>query len=172
MTREHFISNLSYWNSHVILLWEALENTSGDVIELGVGGGSTERLHEYCKSKGRKLFSYESSLEYYQEFEKFRTDQHEITYVGNNWEPMIERHREQIGVLFSDEAPGEMRKYNISMFAQTAQIIVAHDTEKGSDHGYKFSLLRPLFKYSINHEFQGAGTTAFSNFVDVNKWNV
>lgn len=168
----HFISNLSHWNSYLPLLYHALEATDGDVIELGMGDGSTLKLHEYCKVKGRKLYSYESNLEWYRKFEEFRTNEHSIQYIGGNWQPMIENHRQQVGVLFSDEAPGEMRKYNISMFCNIAQVVVAHDTELGSDHGYKFSLVEPLFKYKKRYEFEGADACAFSNFINVTKWDV
>lgn len=175
MTKEQFTSNLSHWNSYLPLLWMALENTTGDVIEAGMGNGSTHKLHDYCQVKLRDLSSYESDLEWYRKFEDFRTGYisgaiHRIEYVGNNWEIMIERHREPIGVLFSDEAPGEMRKYNISMFCNTAQVIIAHDAEPSNDGGYKYSLLKPLFKYTKLHEFPGASTAAFSNFIDVSQW--
>lgn len=172
MSREHFISNLSHWNSYLPLLWEALENTSGDVVELGMGDGSTAKLHDYCFRNGRKLSSYDSNLEWYRRFEKYRSVDHAVEYVGDNWQVMIERHRKPIGVLFSDEAPGEMRKYNISMFCNLAQVVVAHDTELSNDHGYKFSLVEPLFKYKKRFEFQGADACAFSNFIDVSKWSV
>lgn len=171
MTREQFTSNLSHWNSYLPMLYEALVNTTGDVVELGIGPGSTQKLHDYCHNFNSLLWSYESNLEWYRKFEHLRSDWHQIDYVGNNWEPMIERHREPIGVLFSDEAPGEMRKYNISMFCNTAQVIIAHDAEPSNDGGYKFSLLKPLFKYTKLHEFPGASTAAFSNFIDVSKWN-
>jgi hypothetical protein len=183
MNREQFISNLTGWNSYLPLLWEALEATQGDVIELGVGEGSTIKLHEYCQLKQRNLYSYESNLEWYKKFEDYIINiddyaVHEIEYVNNNWEIL---HNEQcrlsrintdrkIGVLFSDEAPGEMRKYNISMFCNTAQIIVAHDSEKSSDHGYKFSLVKPLFKYVKEYEYEGVGAIALSNFIDVTNW--
>lgn len=170
MTREHFISNLSHWNSYLPLLFHALENTVGDVIECGMGDGSTEKLHDYCKENGRLLFSYESDLEWYRKFERFRTQRHVIDYVGHNWEVMMEKHREPIGVLFSDEAPGHQRKYNISMYATLAQVVIAHDADESTDHGYKFSWIKPLFKYYKIHEYPGASTAAFSNFIDVSLW--
>lgn len=170
MTKERFISDLSHWNSYLPLLWMALENTSGPVLELGMGDGSTEKLHEYCKVNARALYSYESDLEWFRKFERFRTQRHSVEYVGHNWQIMIEAHREPVGVLFSDEAPGEMRKYNVSMFCNLAQVIVVHDSEPANDHGYKFSLIRPLFKYAKDFEYPGANATAFSNFIDVSKW--
>ena len=172
MTREHFISDLSHWNSYLPLLWKAIEGTFGDIVEAGIGDGSTLKLHDYCFTSGRKLFSYESNMEWYRKFEHLNTSYHRVEYTGGNWEPMIEKHREPISVYFSDEAPGEMRKYNIAMFAQTAKIIIAHDAEPTNDGGYKYSLLKPLFKYTKLHEFPGASTAAFSNFVDVSKWEI
>jgi hypothetical protein len=172
MTKEQFTSDLSHWNSYLPLLWHALENTSGDVIELGMGDGSTEKLHEYCKHNARPLTSYESDKQWFQKFERFRTERHKIEWVGHNWEILYEAHREPIGVLFSDEAPGHMRKYNVSMFSLLAQVIIAHDAEESNDHGYRFSWVKPLFKYYKLHEFKGASTAAFSNFIDVSKWEI
>lgn len=177
MTRDQFISDLSHWNSYLPMLWLALEATDfrdipSSVVELGVGDGSTRKLHDYCYDRGRFLYSYESNLEWYRKFEDMRSGVHHIEYVGNNWEVMVAKHRDPIGVLFSDEAPGEMRKYNIAMFCNTAQVIIAHDAEPSNDGGYKYSLLKPLFKYHKMHEFPGASTAAFSNFIDVSKWTI
>lgn len=185
MTKDNFTLNLSHWNSYLPLLWMALENTSGDVIELGMGDGSTEKLHSYCQLKQRNLYSYESSLDWYKKFDEFIVNNenwaiHEMVYVGNNWDALHEDQQRiskinpdrKIGVLFSDEAPGEMRKYNVSMFCNTAQVIVVHDSEPSNDHGYKFSLVAPLFKYRKDFEYPGANATAFSNFIDVSKWAV
>lgn len=172
MTCENFISDLSHWNSYLQLLYKALESTEGDVIELGMGDGSTRKLHEYCNDKSRRLFSYESNVDWYYKFETYRSKNHYIDYVGTNWEAFLEKHREPIGVLFSDEAPGSMRKYNISMYATLAQVVIAHDAEPSNDHGYKFSWIKPLFKYYKLHEFPRASTAAFSNFIDVSLWGV
>lgn len=175
MTHEQFISNLSHWNSYLPMLWEALQNTDGDVVELGMGDGSTKKLNDYIYENGktdRMLFSYESDITYYRKFENLRSTLHHIEYVGTNWEVFQERHREPIGVLFSDEAPGEMRKYNISMYATLAKVIVVHDADESTDHGYRLSWVKPLFKYHALHEFPGASTAVFSNFIDVSTWKV
>jgi hypothetical protein len=190
LNQEQFISNLSYWNSYLPLLWLALENTQGDVIELGVGDGSTQKLRDYCSEYKRSLFSYESNKEWYGKFAfqgcdwpdfhiNARSAWCNLKYVGNNWDQLHEHwahlqylasNTRKLGVLFSDESPGEMRKYNISMFCNTAQIVVVHDSEQGNDHGYKLSLVAPLFKYRKDFEYPGASATAFSNFIDVSKW--
>lgn len=167
MTREWFIQDMTGWSSYLPLLWKALEETEGEVIELGMGNISTPRLHEVCKD--RKVYSYDSDIEWYRKFEYLRNAKHSIEYTQDWLEP-IQRHRYTVGVLFSDEAPGFIRKYNIAMFAQNAKIIVFHDSELKSDHGYLFSLVRPLFKYVKEYEFEGVGATAVSNFIDVSLW--
>lgn len=173
MTREQFTSNLSHWNSFLPLLWLALENTEDDVIELGIGDGSSRKLHEYCTEKLRWLRSYESNIDWYRRFENLRSTCHHVEYVGENWQVLHEKEFEKkIGVVFSDEAPGHMRKYNISMFCNTAHVIIAHDADESTDHGYKYSLIKPLFKYHKLHEYPGASTIALSNFIDVNSWEI
>jgi hypothetical protein len=172
MTKQQFIEGMDSWSSHLPLLWEALEATQGEVIELGIGFGSTPKLHEYCKEKKRSLFSYENNIEWYRKFEHLRTSTHAIEFTQNWMEP-IERHRYSVGLVFSDESPGEIRKYNIAMFCNTAQIIVAHDSEKENRVGYRYDLVTPLFKYHVNvSHIPGPDAAAFSNFVDVTKWSV
>lgn len=168
MIRTDFVNNLSHWNSYWPILWESLEATTGPVLEFGMGDGSTQKLHDYCQWKGRSLFSYDYNSEWANKYMHLNDSNHKLEYV-QDWDNVIEKHRGEIGVLFSDESPGHQRKNNIAMFSQTAQIIVAHDTEPSSDHGYRISLVRPLFKYIKHHEFPGASSTAFSNFIDISK---
>ena len=156
MSKDWFLSDLGAWNSYLPLLWEAVEATNGDVIELGMGEGSTKKLHTVCVD--RNLYSYDNNIEWYRKFEYLRTKNHFIEFT-NNWMEPIERHRGKIGVLFSDESPGEIRKYNIAMFCNTAQVIVAHDAEPESNVGYRYDLVAPLFKYHVHLESK-TGTDA------------
>ena len=170
MTKDEFLIGMEPWSSHLPILWEALNATEGEVIELGMGDGSTPKLDIACY--GRQLFSYENNLEWYRKYEKYRSETHAIEFTQNWMEP-IERHRYSIGVLFSDEAPGEYRKYNIAMFCNTAKVIVAHDAEPEAAGGYRYDLVEPLFRYKKRFEHpSGIDTAAFSNFIDVTKWEI
>lgn len=169
MTKENFTANVSYWDSYKPLLWEALQATDGDVLEFGCGEGSTLLLREYCRDNNRKLFSYESDKEWYLKFEHLNNDFHKVEFV-HDWDNVVEKHREMIGVAFIDHAPGERRKYDIALFCNTAKILVAHDTELEVDHGYRMSLAWPLFKYIKWDKAFSANATAASNFIDVSKW--
>jgi len=171
MTREQFIGSISHWDSHRPLLWEALQSTRGHVIEFGMGHGSTQQLHDYCQDRSRQLFSYENNKEWLDKFTHLRSGGHYIEFV-DDWDNALQKHREMVGVMFADHAPGERRKYDIAMFCNLAQVVVAHDTEPGSDHGYRMSLAAPLFKYRKDFTDYPAHATAFSNFIDVTKWSL
>ena len=171
MTKEEFIGTISHWDSHRPLLWEAVANTNGHVMEMGMGHGSTAQLHQLCRDSGRMLFSYENNKEWLERFTHLRSGGHYIEFV-DDWDNVIQKHREPIGVVFVDQAPGERRKYDMALFCNLAQVIVVHDTEPGSDHGYRTSLAAPLFKYRKDFTDFPAHATAFSNFIDVSKWQL
>lgn len=165
MTRDDFIGQTENWNSHRTLLWEALQLTSGPVIELGMGKGSTLQLHNYCEEHERVLESYDNNKEYVDEFKWLETGGHRIFHAPD-WDDVSL----DCDVLFVDHAPGERRKVDIERAAFKAQIIVAHDTEPNADHGYQMRAVLKTFKYIKEHETDGAWTTMVSNFIDVSKF--
>lgn len=172
MTREQFIQGYENWDSYKPLLWEGLERTDGDVIEMGVGKGSTLLLHDYTFEKQRELYSYESNPAWLEKFEYLTSRHHTLSDVGMgfnfDWGIVHEWHR-QVGLVFIDHAPGERRKVDIALFANKAQIIVAHDTEPNADHGYQMRDEIKKFKYWRDFETPGAWASIMSNFVDVTK---
>ena len=46
MKKEDFLKDVANWDNHRFLLWPALEATTGEVIEMGMGQGSTPFLHQ------------------------------------------------------------------------------------------------------------------------------
>lgn len=167
MTKNEFIGKVSNWDNHRDMLFQALEATTGTIIELGMGNGSTQQLHDYCKDKNRQLFSYEYDFEWFKKFKNLKSDIHDLIWI-ENWDAVNEHHF-QCDVLFVDHSPGERRKTDIALFANKAKIIIAHDTEPSADHGYQMSTCWPLFKYKIDYVSNGAWTTAVSNYIDVNE---
>jgi len=179
MTREQFISGYENWDNYKPLLWEGLELTSDIIIEMGVGKGSTQLLHDYAKENERDLFSYDSNPNWINEFMHLGDDLHKLKHVQiqsgqykmPDWDQVYRNHHfgEDIGLIFIDHAPGERRKVDIALFANKAQIIVAHDTEPSADHGYGMRAEIAKFKYWRDFETPGAWTSIMSNFVDVTK---
>jgi hypothetical protein len=166
MTREEFIGQPDTYGSHRPLLWQALEATNGQVIEFGIGESSTPFLSAYCQSRNRELISYENNEEWFNAMkDRFP---HKIDYV-KNWDFV---QLVNPSVLFIDHAPGERRKTDIYRFSGKARVIVVHDSEPGSDHGYQLSIIWKYFKYKFDDDRTGTWTTAISNFIDVTKWAV
>jgi|SRR6478736_1063893 len=174
MTREQFIHNYENWDSYKPLLWEALERTAGDIIEMGTGKGSTALLHEYSSETGRKLWSYEADYDWWKTALIHESLNHKVIWTGsepNEWNIVYLHHGNRvrnIGVVFIDHAPGERRKVDINIL-RDVDIIVAHDTEPSADHGYQMRDEIKKFKYWRDFETPGAWASIMSNFVDVTK---
>lgn len=172
MTKEHFLLGVGNWSNHRYLLWDALEKTSGDVIEMGCGDGSTPFLRQYCKDTGRKLYSYEGNQEWYNRMRQYEDDTYKIILLkgadvnGQIWDHVAASHLNPSVVLI-DHAPGERRKIDVKLFLSKAQIIVMHDTEPAADHGYQMRQFKPQFKYWRDHTSEGAWASIASNFIPI-----
>lgn len=168
MTEEQFVGTPENWDNYKPFLWEALEATKEGVVEMGVGNGSTKVLHDYCNDNNRKLTSYEYDFEWFKKFKHLKTDLHNIIYVDGDWD-QVSRNHENVSVLFIDHSPGHRRKEDIKLFSDKAYILIVHDTELESDHGYQMIKEISKFKYIKHIEVvNGARTTMCSNFIDVN----
>jgi len=148
------------YSSHLPMLWLALNNTDGNVQELGSGAGSTPMLYEECKRQKRFFGSYEN-MEYYCNKFPFvvKVSNYMDVYL---WKPNI---------LFIDSAPGEQRKDLIELHKDNADVIVVHDTEEGAQNIYGIRDILNSFKYRLNYYPKGnPGTTALSNKINVCDW--
>lgn len=163
MTKEDFLKDVQNWDNHRHLLWEALELTKGEIVEMGMGQGSTPFLHQYAKDSGRDLYSYENNLEWYSKFTEYVSEFHKLTYTID-WD-LVSRNHKSPSVLFIDHAPGERRKIDLEKFSNMAKIIVIHDTEPAADHGYQVRSVLKKFKYIKEYESPGAWASMVSNFV-------
>lgn len=152
-----FLENVENWCNHRPLLWKALQQTKGDVCEMGCGYGSTPYLREYCTIKKRNFLSLESDNEWAQKFNS--------VYVPN-WEDYLHNDYD---VLLIDHASGERRHIDIANLKDKSKIMVIHDSEPEAT-GYMLDKIWHLFKYRCDLKTSGAWASAVSNFVDVSKW--
>jgi len=164
-------------HSYYPLLFKALEETKGDVLELGTGWGSTPLLNEYCKVNKRNLTSYDEKPEWLNKFLHYEDviknkleDVYHHLRLTTNWREVYPLHKDN-DVIFIDHAPGEDRKQMILDFKDSKGILVCHDTEPAADHGYQMRQHWGLFKYVTEVKTNGAWATAMSNTIDVTKWN-
>lgn len=156
-------NDLSYYP----LLYMALESTTGDVLELGTGHGSTVLLHDYC-GDNRNLYSFDEKPEWLNKFVHLRTDKHYVSLI-TDWRT-VHKILPSAQLIFIDHAPGEDRKQMILDFKDSKGILVIHDTEPAADHGYQCRQHFPLFKYKVEVKTNGAWATALSNEIDITTW--
>lgn len=156
----------SNYETHRSLLYLSLSLTDlplhrNDVVEFGSGMGSTPYLRKYCSANSRHFNSYDNNKEW---ADKTGSQYVEHWDAANVWQPC--------GLLFIDHSPGEHRRAALIKMADKAEIIVVHDTELIGGGDYKLEPCWPLFKYVLhyNRTGGGAGATAVSNTIDLNKF--
>lgn len=155
--------SLNDWDSHRPLLWLACENTEGKIIEAGMGHGSTRLLESII---GRSIGHFDNSKQWILDLKEHYLSS---TYVINWLDDGL--FGDNIGLLFVDLAPGEVRKDVIEKYKDEAKVILAHDTEPGANYVYGMADVLSTFKYRLDYAPEGKPhTTAVSNFVDVTKW--
>jgi len=163
MTKQDFLHDVSNNDlNHRILLWEALQLTTGKVVEFGSGHGSTPYLRKFCEENNREFQSYDNN--------KAWSDQTGATLI-EDWEAL---NITNVDLLFLDHAAGERRKFDLVKYKDIARIIVIHDTEPTGAGDYQVRQHFDKFKYcqevkSINYDETKAGcwATILSNHIDL-----
>jgi len=183
MTKDEFLEGVTDWNNHLPLLWLALEATTGPVIEMGCGDGSTRQLNEYCASRGRILYSFDTDLDWMNRFSDLASPTHTFTRIINNWE-IAQKICPNPSVILIDHAPGERRIVDVKNYSDhmaPGGIMVLHDTQPpptAAEYGYE--RIWPLFKYIVDLDAgknpdplikdNRTWASAVSNDYDVTKW--
>lgn len=152
------------YSSHAPMLYLALCNTKGHVVEFGMGKGSTPLFSFYCNTNNRVFNSFETNREWFikcliYDCVKTKIDDYKEQAIGKP------------GLLFIDSAPGEQRKELIQLHRDNADVIIIHDTEDGAQNIYGIREVLNSFKYRLNYYPEGnPGTTALSNKINVCDW--
>jgi hypothetical protein len=144
------------WASHIPVLVKALENSSGPVLELGMGMFSTPILHALCADQGRALYSYDNDSRFTDMFKRFNSEIHKIELL-HDW--LGVDYEGSWGVALVDQKPAEARKESIKRLIK-ARYVIIHDTQ---DPIYDYESVYPLFKYRYNYEKQLNWTGVLSN---------
>jgi predicted O-methyltransferase YrrM len=159
------LENLSGFENHRPVLLAALNATTGNVLEMGMGMGSTPYLSEYCIKHNRNLTSLENNEFYFSMFDLLSHDMELVDWTTKKYD------RRKYGVVFIDHAPAEQRHIDAIRFKNKTQIIVVHDCEhEGKDYdSYFISRIANNFKYrkDFKPSNQVERTVMFSNFIDV-----
>lgn len=139
------------YTTHNALLLQALDRSSGTVIEMGSGPSSTPLLHWYCKNKGRKLITYDDDPQYYAYAREFQSPLHLVRLV-KDWDAI---DLIPAGLVFIDHGGkiepsaehGTRRGLDAIRWKDVADYVVMHDTEPKVTKLYGYDLAKKKFTY-------------------------
>lgn len=149
------------YGTHIPLLAAVLAVArKGPVLELGSGWSSTLLLNEMCRAGGRKLRTIDSDMNWLSQFEKLKSQEHELVHAAD-WDIAVaDTLHTDWSVIFIDHAPAERRIVDIEELADRAEFIVVHDTE---DPTYNYGPTLAKFKYAFEYRQMLPYTAVFSN---------
>ncbi len=136
--------------------------TSGPVLELGAGFGSTYLLHGLCGSLGRKLVTVESDPDWLLRFINYGRPWHEFKEVDSYLN--LPEYQEKWGLVFVDHGMYEQRGHSILQLKHIP-VIVVHDTCYPWLYGYVKALAE--YQYRWDWQVDGPQTTVISNIQDI-----
>lgn len=119
------------WGSYMPVLMAALAQTTGPVLEIGVGHWSTPTLHHYCRAAGRDLASIEGDPQWCEQFKKYESAIHSV-WASPDYQlaaAIVDRDGEDMrfGVVFIDNSPGSRRAQDALRYKDSADFIIVHD---------------------------------------------
>lgn len=153
--------------SHVPLLAAAMHLTTGPVLELGAGLGSTLLLHGMCGGMYRALTTIESNREWLAKFEPFKRSWHAMklvdSFVG------LPEYAQLWGLAFVDHGIALERGESVQALKNSASIIVCHDSCHYFLYGYEPILSDFTFRWNYQpHGLNGNPmTTIVSQTINV-----
>lgn len=153
------------YGSHFPVLTKLVNETTGPILELGMGLYSTPYLHWTALSNKRKLTSYDSEAKWVNYFRDSRHEFHEINLI-EDWNTLpIDKYWD---IVFIDHGPDERRSIEAERLQNNSKYIVIHDSESENDSKYGYSRIYPQFKYRFDYRLFLPNTTILSNFEDPN----
>lgn len=138
-----------------------LQETRGDVLELGIGYNSTPLLHWICKNMGRNLVSLESDEKWTEQFNDYRSNKHQISTIKDWSKAEIDKNW---GLVLVDNRPATSRRDLAKRLRNLADVILVHDSEPEINTYYGYERIYPLFKYRKDYTKFRPYTTVLSNF--------
>lgn len=160
-----------YYYTHQPILAAAMTITSGPVLELGSGLGSTLMLHGLCGAMNRKLVTVESDAAWMNKFINYGRSWHTFRCVDTFVD--LPEYKQEWGLAFIDHGVGGdmnaalIRGHSLDAL-QNVPVIIAHDTCFYWLYNYAEPL--KLFKYRWDWRVQyemSPQTTVVSKTINV-----
>jgi hypothetical protein len=167
---EHFIRRqfgtvTCDYDTHRPVLCEAVLRTSGPILELGMGDGSTRALHAVAMACNRRTFSFDNDSSWFARFMDLRDTWHLLARLDTWDDCPIESTFWSCALV--DHAPAERRTTEIKRLAYRAELVVVHDTE---DPIYGYDAVFESFAHRHDYRKHRPWTTVLSNYVDLAQW--
>ena len=127
----------AYSTHQPVLIW-SIENTSGNILELGAGDGSTILLNNLVANTNRKLVTVDDNNDWLNKYSNLKSENHKFLYVKNtidDWNNLIiTLSQETWAFVFVDHATLEdiwrvSRPYAMKKFLNCSEYVVAHDAD-------------------------------------------
>jgi len=137
---EHLNWKTEVYSTHQPFLMHYLMKTSGPVLELGCGHGSTHLLHAYCEKANRPLLTVENDYDWMSKFLHYQTKDHQFMSVGkaidhedgSPWNIFLDSKIAQStrwGLVFIDQSPWNGRTRSIQKLKDNGDILLVHDAD-------------------------------------------
>ena len=166
----------TYGSNSIPLALAALISPPGDFLELGMGLFSTPLLHKIAHQQKRHLYSVDTDLDWMNKFIIYNvTLEHKMYHLKSKDDISKYGLEKNWSLVLIDHIYGSLRAFNAIAFAQNAQIVVVHDSEKTGEAGYMFGKnnmtghFKYVCKFSLFSKRQKTyvSTTLMSNFIDL-----
>lgn len=124
--------------THQPYLIRAIQNTDGDVLELGTGFFSTDLIHHMLINTSRKIVSVEDNENWMSKFSHNKSTNHDFYLIERSiesWTDIIDEYSKRTwGVVFVDQGYGEeiwrpTRNYAVRTLVNCCDFVVAHDAD-------------------------------------------
>lgn len=149
--------------THCPLLAKCVVNTTGPILELGMGVYSTSLLD--CLAGSRTVVSTDSNLDFLSELKtQFESLTHKFVHIDADsaikyndiMDEFGESLTEKQSIVFIDHEFTEERRKDIVRFRDLAELIIVHDSSYTGSQGhdgttYKYNPLIEQFKYKYEY---------------------
>lgn len=156
--------------SHQPVLIDIIRRTTGPVLELGAGEGSTELLHHLCKADRRSLLTVDDNAEWIDKYrDRLHSADHEFICAPL---PGILDRREITGrdweIVFLDQGEWISRAECLMYFKDRVKFIILHDSLYYPENGI-FGKIISLGSFGVRVA-PGSEVEAVATYDDVFKF--
>ena len=150
--------------THQPVLFEAVRQTTGPILELGAGDSSTRQLHDMTD---RYILTIDDQMPWIEPYRDLVSERHNIMFLPTTQSALYYRMmRQDWGLVFIDSSTWDMRLAAIIAFKDVPMVVI-HDGNYGRENGVVFG---KYFKYWAEYQRVGIDiptTIIASNTVDV-----